>query len=887
LSKGDGRRGARVIFRRLQSVLVAAMLTAIAVPAVAAGPFDFENSPGRLPKTVVPSEYRMLLVLDPVTMAFRGAETVSIDVRRATNRIAFDAHDLLIIEARFDGTRVTDVKSDNEQQLTTLTLPQPVVGHHTLTLTWAGKIGDAAAGIFARDYRKADGKTGRVFSTQFDPTEARRMFPGWDEPAFRATYQLSVTLPATWTAVSNMPVASRSVRGDVATTAFLTTPKMPAYLLELTAGDLTSIDGTGPDGVKQSVWSVHGDAAGGRYTLDSAEQILTFYDDYFGVAYPLPKLDHIAIPGGFGGATETWGAIAYNENIVIQHGTASLAEQQQAYTVVGHELAHQWMGDLVAMGWWDDGWLNEGVASLLAAKAADHFYPGWHWWQGQAAAKQSAMNADARSGAHALQLPVADEFQADAAFDTEITYDKGQAFLRMLEAYLGEDTFRNGVRAYIKTHAYSNGTSADLWYALNAASKKDVAAFARGWSEQPGFPLVSVTAACNAGGNRTVTLAQTRFFVDGTTDPARQLWSVPVGLASGSAAPSYVLLTGSQQGGIPAGRCSEPLRANAGGVGYYRVAYDALTLEANRKAFGTFADDDKIAMLYDQWALARVGQSPLGSYLGLVNAVGDDRNAAVWLPIVGSLTALEGYTRATPLHAATANYARDLITPIARSLGWDPRTDDSSAVVELRRSAIGLLAACADPGTLAEARRRFDRSLTSPASLTPEMRLLVIGIVATNADAPTFNRLHALIRTTKDALLAAQYRGALMHVRDPQLAQRALQIAFSSEVSAQEEAVRFGYVATAADWNPRLAWAAFQAHADAITRGFTPTGMATAVPGIFHDAAPPEQIESWLKAHLPAQAAPAIAAGMSRARTDAAARTRLRESLQTYLSTKT
>jgi aminopeptidase N len=875
------------MFRHVRTVLVAAILAGIAAPAAAAGPFDFETAPGRLPKTVVPSEYRMLLVLDPVTMGLRGAETVQLDVRRATNRIVFDTHDLVIIEGRVDGTRVADVATDNERQLTTLTLPQSVVGRHTLTLTWAGKIGDVAAGVFARDYRKADGKTGRMFSTQFDPTEARRMFPSWDEPAFRATYQLSVTLPATWTAVSNMPVASRNVRGDVATTTFAITPKMPAYLLELTAGDLASIDATGPDGVKQAVWSVRGDAADGRYTLDSAEQILTFYDDYFGVKYPLPKLDHIAIPGGFGGATESWGAIAYNENIIIHHGPASLGQQQQDYSVVAHELAHQWTGGLVAIGWWDDGWLNESIASLMAANAAEHFNPDWHWWQDQAASKESAMNADARSGAHALQQPVTDESQADAAFDAEITYDKGQAFLRMLEAYLGQDTFRSGVRAYVKTHAYSNATSADLWYALTAAAgKKDVAAFARGWSEQAGFPLVSVTAACDAAGNRTVTLAQSRFFTDGTVDAAKQLWSVPVGLAGGTAAPSYVLLSAPQQGGIPAARCGDPLRANAGGVGYYRVAFDAQTLEANRKAFGTLPDDDKIAMLYDQWALARVGQSPLGSYLGLVNAVGDDRNAVVWSQIVASLTVLEGYMRATPQHAAMAAYARDLVAPIARSLGWDPRPDDSAQVAELRRTAIAALGAWGDPGTLAEARRRFDRSLTSPAALTPEMRLLVTGIVATNADAATFNRLHALARSTKDPLLAAQYRGALMHVRDPQLAQRALQIALSAETPVQQEAVRFGYVATAADWNPKLAWSVFQAHADVITRGFAPTGMAIAIPGIFHDAAPPEQIETWLKAHLPPQASAAISAGISRARSDAAARTRLREGAQTYLATK-
>ena len=305
--------------------------------------------------------------------------------------------------------------------------------------------------------------------------------------------------------------------------------------------------------------------------------------------FPLPKLDHIAIPGGFGGAMENWGGITYNERIIIHRPNATLAAKQGGFSTIAHEMAHQWNGDLVTMGWWDDIWLNESFASWMAAKATAKFNPEWNWQEREDGSKQGAMNADARSTSHAIQQHVTDELQADASFDPEITYDKGQAFLRMLEAYLGEDTFRAGIRQYMQAHKYSNATTADLWIALGAASKKDVSALAKAWTEQPGFPLVSVTAACDASGNRSVTLAQKRFLIDGTTDASNTRWNVPIALASGSAPPAYVLLANAQQSGIPAGRCGEPLRANAGGVGYYRVAYDAATFETNRAAFASAA----------------------------------------------------------------------------------------------------------------------------------------------------------------------------------------------------------------------------------------------------------------------------------------------------------
>ena len=877
-------------FARL--ALAAAFVLAAAAPAGAyVAPFNFDTTPGRLPKTVVPLDYAIALTPDAAAKTLRGTESITLDVRRSTTQIVFNTHDMTIASARLDGVRVARTMTQNDKQLTTLTLARPAaVGRHVLTLSYSGKIEDSSDGLFAQDYRTPDGRSGRMLSTQFESTDARRMFPGWDEPAFRATFQLTVTLPATWAAVSNMPVQTRTAHGATATTAFGRTPKMPSYLVVLTAGDLAAISGVGSDGVKQSVWAIKGDEQNGRYALESAQKILPYYDDYFGVKFPLPKLDHIAIPGGFGGAMENWGGITYNERIIIHRPNATLAAKQGGFSTIAHEMAHQWNGDLVTMGWWDDIWLNESFASWMAAKATAKFNPEWNWQEREDGSKQSAMNADARSTSHAIQQHVTDELQADASFDPEITYDKGQAFLRMLEAYLGEDTFRTGIRQYMQAHKYSNATTADLWIALGAASKKDVSVLAKAWTEQPGFPLVSVTAACDASGNRSVTLAQKRFLIDGTTDAANTRWNVPIALASGSAPAAYVLLANAQQSGIPAGRCGEPLRANAGGVGYYRVAYDAATFQTNRAAFASLPDSDKIAMLGDQWNLVRVGAAPLPSFLALANAMGANRNARAWEDIVNSLGELEADTRGTAQHDAFTEYARTIVAPLVASLGWETTPGEPVATGQLRSSAITALGTWGDPAIVAEARARFDRSIADPASTSPEMQEVLMLVVATNADATAFDRLHQLAQAAKDPTLAARYRAALMHVRDPKLAARALDIAMSAEIPPQQEGSRYRYVAAAADWNPKLAWAFFQTHSAELTKRFSlfekMLGLSNAVPAIFWDAATPDQLEGWLKANLPPRAGEYITKGVTRAKTDGAIRERLREDVRAFLASR-
>src|SRR5213082_1058283 len=343
--------------------------------------------------------------------------------------------------------------------------------------------------------------------TQFEATDARRLFPCWDEPVFRARFHLTAVVPENWMAVSNMPIAGEKKVPGGREVEFQPTPSMSSYLNVFCAGEFDAIESE-VDGVKLRITTTKGKAESARYALEATAQILHYYNEYFGVSYPLPKLDQLAIPGGFGGAMENWGGITYYETaLLFDPVNSSAATKQRVYEVIAHEVAHQWFGDLVTMAWWDNLWLNEGFASWMGTKCSDHFNPQWEVWLRSNGKKQRAMETDALSATHSIQQPVKTESEADSAFD-EITYLKGQSFLRMLESYLGEEDFRAGIRSYIQAHRLSNSTTADLWNALGESSRKPVTAIAASWTEQPVLPLVLMTST-----ESSVTVSQERFTV--------------------------------------------------------------------------------------------------------------------------------------------------------------------------------------------------------------------------------------------------------------------------------------------------------------------------------------------------------------------------------------
>jgi aminopeptidase N len=851
---------------------------AFVAPALAVAPFSFDAAPGRLPKDVVPTDYHVVITPDVAAKTLVGSESVTLTVRKPETHIVFNSLNETLHDVRLDGVRVASVDTENGKQLTTVTLTHPAsVGTHVLSFNYNGKLETAPQGLFVQPYVTPSGTHGIMLSTQFESTDARRMFPCWDEPAFRSTFTLTAVVPAAWKVVSNMPIASRVVHGALAATTFERSPKMPTYLVEFSAGDLARISATS-GGTNFGVWAVRGQENGGTYALANAQQILADYNAYFDYKFPLPKLDSIAVPGGFEGAMENWGAITYNDQtLLFPASDATIDRKQTVFSIQAHEMAHQWNGDLVTMGWWDDLWLNESFASWMSAKETDLRNPSWNWWEVQDGDKEGAMAADAKSTSHAIEQHVTDELQAEAAFDPEITYSKGQAFLRMLEAYLGPDTFRAGVRRYIKARAFSNATSADLWAGLSSASGKDVAKVAAGWTEQPGFPLVSVTASCDASGNRTIALSQKRFLLAGA-DPGHEHWSVPMDIRSGNGAPQTILLTQDGQT-VAAGRCDQPLSANAGDIGFYRVAYDAQTFALNQKNFATLPDPDKIAMLDDQWALVEAGQAPLPSFFALASSMGTDLDARAWSKIEEALSTIEQDERGTPGYAAYVAYAQKLIQPVYSALGWDAKPGETPATQSLRRDTLQGLGASGYQPVVDEARKRFAAFLKDHTALAPDDQGTVLTIVAINADQATFDQLVSLAKTVTEQGTFMRYTAPLFLTKDPKLAQQALQLAMSPAIPPQAAAMRLRFVAMTSDYNPTLSWQFFTGHSDQLMASMSEferiLALAQFVPQIYWNAAPLDQIEAWVRAHVPPTTAQYIARGMQSAHFQADLKQRL------------
>jgi aminopeptidase N len=867
----------------------AALCCSLAPAAWCAAPFEFDAAPGRLPKNVIPISYDVAIVPNVDALKLTGTESVQLKFRAATATVQFNSLNEVLSDVLLDGKPVKSVASSDEQQLTTVTLMSPATGLHTLSFSYSGKIETQPQGLFAQPYSKPGGGQGVLLSTQMEATDARRMFPCWDEPAFRAYFHLTVTVPSAWTMVANMPIARRTVHGSLAKVSFQRSPKMPSYLVEFTAGDLREVSAQ-RGGTKFGVWAVAGREQGGAVALASAQDILADYNDYFAYPYPLPKLDSIAVPGGFSGAMENWGAITYNDQALLVGASSSIQDRQTVFSIQAHEMAHQWFGDLVTMGWWDDTWLNESFASWLAAKETAARNPAWHWWEEEDGSKESAMAADARATSHAIEQHVTDELQAANSFDSDITYSKGEALLRMLEAYIGEDVFRQGIRTYIKNRAYSNAAAADLWNALQQASGKNVPAIAAQWIEKPGFPLVSVMSACDSSGNRTLTLSQKRFLLNGTNAGGganTAAWQVPLRIRSGTSSPRNLLLD-TQGQKTAAGRCDEALSVNADAVGYYRVQYDADTLAVNTRLFPNAVDGDRIALLDDQWALVGSGEAPLQSFLAPASAMGADRDTRAWQQIVRALAVIEYAERGSPGHQAFAAYARALTKPVADGLGWDPAPQETPDVGNLRDTLLRYLSRWDDQATIDEARRRFAAFLKNPDSLSADAQTTLLTIVAQNADAATFAQLHALAKATKDDTSLERYYAALARVRDPKLAAQVVQIALSDEIPPQANTLGRYLILALAREHPQLSWQAYTANLGRIMESFSsaerPLRIAEQTPAAYWDALPLDQLEAWARANIPAGAFGNLARGMETARYLAAQKSSLVKAADAYLA---
>jgi aminopeptidase N len=877
----------------MRPLLILTILFSFLANLTAEKPFDFATTPGKLPKQVVPTEYSIRIVPNIDKLTFAGSETVKLNVRSPVRQLVLNVLEMEIASATLDDKALpkSAIKIDKKQELLTIALPSELsVGDHTLALDFSGKINQQGQGLFYAPYQEqGTGAKKIVLGTQFEATDARRLFPCWDEPSFRARFQLTAIVPENWLAVSNMPVEKEGKVEGGKEVRFAMTPPMASYLNVFVAGELDLIESQ-VAGVQIRVIATKGKAEWGRYALESTAKILEYYNDYFGVPYPLPKLDQIALPGGFGGAMENWGGITYFESSLLFDPQKSSEEtKQDIFAVIAHETAHQWFGDLVTMAWWDNLWLNEGFASWMGTKCTAHFNPQWEVWlrtneprnptRRVGIAKEQAMEGDARSTTHPIQQPIANEVEAATAFD-DITYQKGQSFLRMLENFLGENVFRDGIRRYIAAHKYSNTTTADLWTSLTESSNKPVGEIAAAWTQQPGFPIVKVQRAENG----EVSLAQEHFTIHFPNTPALQ-WKIPLTyLAVDKAQPESRLMTGKIDNlqNIPVDRA---FKLNAEGAGNYRVQYDDASWNLLLTSLPNLAYPDRVNLLCDSWALTEADRATIALYLGLVEKLPSLTQAAEREQII---TVFDYINRLFIGHADREKfqrYARTVLRPSFDELGWDTKSGEAPTASTLRARLITALGELNDQEIIAGCRERFQKYLSDPAAIPPDLRSAMLDVVGRYADEATWNKLHELGLQTTNIEEKQNYYHALTHAIDPKLVQKTLQIALTDELPTSRALFLVGKVARYSD-HPEIAWEFAKANMKAVLAKADALAANSYAPGLFtffSEKSRAGELKAYAKANLPATSAKEIDKAVDEVEFRSEFKPRLAQQLKTWI----
>jgi puromycin-sensitive aminopeptidase len=741
----------------------------------------------RLAKDIRPTRYALHFDLDLDRWTSTAGGTITLKLVKAAREITLHSLDLDIKT----GGDIAGVTYDPESQTATLTLAHELpAGTHDLTLNWTGEIAEKLRGLY-RSTRPGE----RYATTQFEAADARRAFPCFDEPEFKATFAVEVVHDAALAAISNMPVERATDRDGRRTTAFRETPKMSSYLLAFTVGPYES---TPPaktkTGVECRVWLPSGTADQALYARDAHVRAVEWLEQYTAIPYPFPpKVDAIGIPDFEAGAMENPGAITYRTTLLAaDQKTASTSTFKAVFSVTAHELTHMWWGDLVTMAWWNDLWLNESFASFVGEKCTATLNPEWRFWRDVVAQNTPAFNLDSLVSTHPISMQAKNVDEANERFDA-VTYLKGQGVLRMIENYLGENDFRSGVRIYLARHKWANATAGDFWKALDEASGRDVTGLATAWITEPGHPLVSCAVRETSNG-LTVDLRQERLFADPSVQPTAQIWPVPLvfrfGTRDGTVAELRHLLTtakGSVE--LPGATWYFP---NGGGAGFYRYAFDDRSVALLSQHLGTLAPEERLSLIDDQWALARANKSTIGQVLALIGGLkGEDD-----LYVLRSLAEILAWLNHNALRPSTEHAYRDLVDatfrPQLEKLGWDNREDDTSDEREKRQlviAALGHSAAAAD--VRAEAHRRITGHLNGTARLQPDVAGPIASVAAIEGDAALYERYIARMKDAQktDAQEEARFRGALTSFYDPALIGRYADAIFSDLIRDQDRSV--------------------------------------------------------------------------------------------------
>lgn len=798
------------------------------------------SDPYRLPRHVIPNRYHLRLEPDLAAATFTGEVVIALTVKQTTQTILLNAVDLVIESATIKGQRgqalTASVELEPHTQRAKLTVGEPVQpGEYQLHLSFHGKLNDQLRGFYRSSYKDASGATQILAATQFEATDARRAFPCWDEPDFKAVFAATLVIDPRLTAVSNTSVVVESVENNKKIMRFAETVKMSTYLVAFVVGQ---IEATQPRFVGKTplrLWTVPGKQSLTPFGHDIAVASLTFFENYYGVPYPGDKLDLLAIPDFASGAMENLGAITFRETaLLVDQETGTHAELERIADVVAHENAHMWFGDLVTMSWWNGLWLNEAFATFMEMLAVDAWKPEWKRWDSFAVARSAAFSVDGLVNTRPIEYPVQAPKDADAMFDI-LTYEKGASVLRMLEQYIGPTVFRDGVRDYLRTHAYGNADTKDLWGALGKVAHQPVPELMNGWIFQQGFPLITAELR-----GQELRLSQQRFTYLAQKPPLDQRWQVPIQLrfVIGDRTEHRQLLLTERETTVALPTGVSAVLVNEGGHGFYRVHHRAPLLhQVLDQGLDRLSVIERFCLISDVWATTVAGLMPLAEYLQLTARFQNERDKNVWAVLIESFSFLNRIIAAED-RAALEAFVCTRVKPALMELGWDPKPGESDLTKQLRGELLGTIGRLGnDRSTQQQAAERYRRYRIDPTTVDANVVPALVGILAHTGGETRYEEFTERYQTATTPQEERRYLFSLAAFSHPPLLDRTLARTINGEIRTQDAPFIVGSLLTNVYGRDR-AWEFVKANWDQMDKSFPKQGLRRMCGGIIALATP-------------------------------------------------
>ncbi len=850
------------------------------------------SEPFRLPREVVPETYRIEIEPNVASATFSGTASMDLTVLEPTDSIVLNAAELAVSDVDLvtsDGSTVhCSVRFDDELEQVIFEAPSTIPpGPCSVSCRFTGTLNDKLRGFYRSTYTGPDGESQTIATTQFESVDARRCFPCFDEPDRKAVFEVTLIVDDDADAISNSPVVGIDPVGGKRRIRFAPTMKMSTYLVAFVVGKLEATPAVDVDGVPLRIVCTPGKLPLTDFALEVGAFALRFFTDYFNIPYPGDKVDLVAIPDFAAGAMENLGCITFRDTaLLVDTEKAARTELERVADVIAHELAHMWFGDLVTMGWWEGIWLNEAFATFMETLCVDAFRPSWDRWVGFAPSREAALAVDAVHSTRPIEYPVGPPKEAEGMFDL-LTYEKGCGVLRMLEQHIGADAFRDGVRTYLKAHAYANTVTTDLWDALEDASGAPVRDVMDTFILQGGHPLVSL---------RGGTLNQQPFSLgpvpEGTTSSIGSSWRVPVAVKAlpseaGPGAPLRHLVLGTEPDDLPEAGQGLAL-VNAGGWGMYRVDYEPAHRLALASRLSELTALERSNLVADTWATTLAGYSSLEEFLDLAARLDPEPDPAPWSPVAAALVLAEritGAADATALHRAVTA----LLGPTYGRLGFDAVAGESERTPSLRSLAINLLGTVGgDAAVRAEAARRFDTSPLGGGEGEPipsDVEAATLAVVAQLLRPGDYDALLERYRNAATPQEEMRSLAALSVFPDVELCLRTFDLAMT-EVRSQN-----GFMVIGALLGNRVAnqavWARLAESWDAVLERFpknAPPRIIEAIPALCADAGFAEGVIAFLDAHPLSSGPRRVAQSIERLRVNVAFAARERGRLAAALA---